>query len=62
MGFSLTGQLADDYDAVVVTVPHAQYKKLDDSYFAGITKPTGPGSRSKGIFRGKISSRDYWSL
>lgn len=61
-GFSLTGQLADDYDAVVVTVPHAQYKKLDDSYFAGITKPTALVADLKGIFRGKIRSRDYWSL
>ncbi len=61
-GFGLTADLANDYDAVLVTVPHNDYKKLDDAYFAGITKPTAVIADLKGIFRGKISSRHYWSL
>ncbi|MEJ7586222.1 MAG: nucleotide sugar dehydrogenase [Ferruginibacter sp.] len=61
-GFSLSKELAEDYDAILVTVPHNEYKKLDDAYFAGITKTTALIADLKGIFRGKISSRPYWSL
>ncbi|MBC7888937.1 MAG: nucleotide sugar dehydrogenase [Ferruginibacter sp.] len=61
-GFSLTPQLAADYDAVLVTVPHSSYRNLNDAYFAGITKPTAVIADLKGTFRGKISSREYWSL
>jgi len=61
-GFELTPELSKDYDAVVVTVPHNQYKNLDDTYFASITKPHALIADLKGIFRGKINSRKYWSL
>jgi len=61
-GFALTPQLSNDYDAVIVTVPHNDYKNLDDSYFSSITKPHGLVADLKGIYRGKISSRKYWSL
>ena len=61
-GFSLADTLADDYDAVIVTVPHNDYKKLDDTYFASITKKHAMVADLKGIFRGEIKSRKYWSL
>ncbi len=61
-GFELTPELSNDYDAVLVTVPHDEYKKLDNSYFASITKEHGLVADLKGIYRGKISSRKYWSL
>ncbi len=61
-GFSLTPELSNDYDAVVVTVPHNQYKALDDNYFNSITKPHALIADLKGIFRGNIISRKYWSL
>ena len=61
-GFELTPELSNDYDAVVVTVPHNEYKKLDDAYFSSISKPHALIADLKGIFRGKISSRKYWSL
>jgi UDP-N-acetyl-D-glucosamine/UDP-N-acetyl-D-galactosamine dehydrogenase len=61
-GFELTPQLGNDYDAVIVTVPHNDYKKLDDAYFSSITKPHAMIADLKGIYRGKISSRKYWSL
>jgi len=61
-GFSLTHQLADDYDAIIVAVPHNDYKNFDDAYFAGITKPGAIVADLKGIFRGKITTRQYWSL
>ena len=61
-GFELTNELANDYDAVLVTVPHKAYKDFDDAYFASITKPKGLIADLKGIYRKEISSRDYWSL
>jgi len=61
-GFELTPELSNDYDAVIVTVPHSEYKKMDDAYFASITKPHAIIADLKGIFRNKISSRKYWSL
>jgi UDP-N-acetyl-D-galactosamine dehydrogenase len=61
-GFCLTKELSNDYDAVVVTVPHNAYKGLDDAYFASITKPHGMVADLKGIYRGKLTQRKYWSL
>src|SRR5688572_14637643 len=59
-GFPLSPQLADDYDAILITVPHNEYRKLDDAYFAAITKPTALVADLKGMFRGKITTRHYW--
>lgn len=61
-GFELTTDLRKDYDAVIITVPHAEFKKLDNQYFAGITKPQALIADLKGLFRGHITSREYWSL
>jgi UDP-N-acetyl-D-galactosamine dehydrogenase len=61
-GFELTPELSKDYEAIIITVPHNAYKNLDDAYFASITKPIAMIADIKGIFRGKINSRAYWSL
>ena len=61
-GFGLTADIAGDYDAVIVAVPHNDYKKLDNDYFAGITKQEAMIADLKGIYRGKINTRHYWSL
>ncbi len=61
-GFSLAERTSDNYDAVIVTVPHAAYKNFDDAYFASITKPHALVADLKGTYRGKITSRGYWSL
>ena len=61
-GFSLTSNIAKDYDAVIITVPHKDFVQLDDSYYAGITKPHALIADLKGIYRGKIQKRNYWSL
>ncbi len=61
-GFELTNNIANDYDAVIVTVPHVEYTNLDDAYFSGITKSDALIVDLKGIFRKKINSRNYWSL
>jgi len=61
-GFTLTPSIQSDYDAVIVTVPHNEYKILDDAYFASITKDGALIADLKGSYRGKIKSRSYWSL
>ncbi|MEO9022978.1 MAG: nucleotide sugar dehydrogenase [Ginsengibacter sp.] len=61
-GFELTPELDNDYEAVIVTVPHNAYLSMDDKAFADITKPHGMVADVKGLYRGKITSRKYWSL
>ncbi len=61
-GFGLTDGIGAQYDAVILCVPHEAYRKLDDAYFASITKPHALIADLKGIFRGHITSRTYWSL
>ncbi len=61
-GFGLTQELVNDYDAVIITVPHNDYKKLNDAEFAAVTKPHAIIADLKGMYRGKITSRTYWSL
>ncbi|HTB53040.1 MAG TPA: nucleotide sugar dehydrogenase [Ferruginibacter sp.] len=61
-GFELTPEISNDYEAIIITVPHNAYKKLDDAYFTGISKPKAMIADIKGIFRGKINTRTYWSL
>jgi UDP-N-acetyl-D-galactosamine dehydrogenase len=61
-GFELTPTIANDYDAVIVTVPHQEYKSLDENYFASITKEKALIADLKGTYRNKITNRNYWSL
>jgi len=61
-GFGLIDKPANDYDAVIITVPHNNYKELDDDYFAGITKSHAMIADLKGIYRNRITNRTYWSL
>ncbi len=61
-GFELTKKLGNDYDAVIITVPHEEYRAMDDAYFASITKPHALIADLKGIFRNNIKTRNYWSL
>ncbi|MES1216437.1 MAG: nucleotide sugar dehydrogenase [Bacteroidota bacterium] len=61
-GFGLAEKVANDYDAVIITVPHKAYQNLDDKYFAGITKEGAMIADLKGSYRNKITTRTYWSL
>jgi UDP-N-acetyl-D-galactosamine dehydrogenase len=61
-GFGLAEKTADDYDAVIVTVCHDPYADLDEKYFASITKPHALIADLKGIYRNKITNRNYWSF
>src|SRR5258705_1902814 len=61
-GFNLVKNIASDYDAVIICVPHKDFKSLDDAYFCSITKPNAMIADLKGIYRGKITNRNYWSF
>jgi UDP-N-acetyl-D-galactosamine dehydrogenase len=61
-GLHLSQNSGKDYDAVVITVPHQQYLAHDENYFNSITRPTALIADLKGIYKGKINNRSYWSL
>ena len=61
-GFTLTEDIADDYNAVVVAVSHKPYTKLDEAYFKSITTKNAILVDVKGLYRGKIKDMTYWSL
>ena len=61
-GFELVKNISNDYDAVIIAVPHRDYMQLDEKYFAGITKPHALIADLKGLYRKKINNRTYWSL
>ncbi len=61
-GMQLVKELDNDYDVVMVSVPHQTYIPFNDAYFASITKEHALIADLKGIYRNKITSRKYWSL
>ena len=61
-GFELAGGIGKDYDAVIITVCHEPYTKLNCNYFSTITKPNALIVDLKGMYRGKITDRPYWSF
>ena len=61
-GLKLCAKEDNNYDAVIITVPHKPYMDLDDKYFKSITKDKAVIADLKGIYKSKIKSREYWSL
>jgi UDP-N-acetyl-D-galactosamine dehydrogenase len=61
-GLNLISKESNDYDAVIITVPHREYLALNEQYFTSITKPHALVYDLKGIFRNKIKNRKYSSL
>jgi UDP-N-acetyl-D-galactosamine dehydrogenase len=61
-GLHLCRNIAGNYDAVIITVPHVQYKDLDDAYFSSITRDGALIADLKGTYKNRISNRKYWSL
>lgn len=61
-GFGLADAVGKDYDAVIVTVCHEPYGHFDENYFTSITKPHALIADLKGMYRGKIKQRSYWSF
>lgn len=61
-GFGLAHKAGVDYDAIIVSVSHDPYLKFGEEYFTSITKPHALIADLKGIYRGKITNRSYWSF
>jgi UDP-N-acetyl-D-galactosamine dehydrogenase len=61
-GLHLARKVEGNYDAVIVTVPHAPYKDLDDAWFTSITREGALIADLKGSYKNKITNRKYWSL
>jgi len=63
-GYRLTpkAELRNDYAAVIVAVAHAEYRDLDEAYFASLLASDGLVVDIKGIYGGKLSKLQYWSL
>jgi UDP-N-acetyl-D-galactosamine dehydrogenase len=61
-GFGLVTDVANNYDAVIVAVNHADYASLEESYFKSITSDDSLIVDIKGIYKGKINELAYWSL
>lgn len=61
-GLSLVKQEKNDYDAVIIAIPHDSYKLSTESYFCSITKPGALIADLKGLYKEKITQRHYWSL
>ncbi len=61
-GFGLVDKIANDYDAVLIAVNHAEYSNLTEDYFKSITSKNPVIVDIKGIYRNKINEMTYWSL
>ncbi|MFC2100228.1 nucleotide sugar dehydrogenase [Bacteroidota bacterium] len=60
--FNLTEHIDNDYDAVVIAVPHQDYINFDEAYFKSIMNENGIIVDLKGIYRHSIKETTYWSL
>ncbi|MCS7005526.1 MAG: nucleotide sugar dehydrogenase [Cytophagales bacterium] len=61
-GFGLVEKIGNQYDAVIVAVPHRDYLQFDEDYFLSITQQNSLLVDIKGIYRKKIQKMAYWSL
>mgnify|MGYP000428945309 FL=1 len=62
-GFNLCAKPTNDYDAIIIAVNHREYCNVKESDFAKMLKgDQGLIVDLKGIYKGKISKIDYWSL
>jgi UDP-N-acetyl-D-galactosamine dehydrogenase len=62
-GVGLIDKPSGDYDAIIVAVNHKEYKNMTEHQFKGLLKDgKGVFVDVKGIFKGKITELEYWSL
>lgn len=59
---AMTENISSDYDAVVVTVGHSEYRVLDAKYFNNIMKKDAILMDIKGIYSFEPDSFSYWRL
>lgn len=61
-GFGLKNSPEGKYHAVVVAVNHNDYVGLPESYFQNLLIEKGILADIKGVYKGRISNLQYWSL
>jgi UDP-N-acetyl-D-glucosamine/UDP-N-acetyl-D-galactosamine dehydrogenase len=61
-GLNLCKRIGKNYDAVILAVPHDEYKQLTEEYLLQITTPHAIFADLKGIYRQRFSRITYWSL
>ncbi|MFN7279574.1 MAG: nucleotide sugar dehydrogenase [bacterium] len=61
-GLELASGTGRDYDAVLIATAHEPYRNLAPQDLYDLTRPSGLIADLKGLFKGRITERDYWSL
>jgi UDP-N-acetyl-D-galactosamine dehydrogenase len=61
-GFELVDTIGNDYDAIIVTVGHDEYKSYDSEWMRAHMKADGLVVDLKGIYKTKMAGVNYWSL
>ncbi|MFM2207683.1 MAG: hypothetical protein RL213_1658 [Bacteroidota bacterium] len=61
-GFGLIDSPAEDYDAMVFTVAHDEFKQLDNAWLVRHLNKDGLVVDLKGLMKGKCAGFTYWSL
>jgi UDP-N-acetyl-D-glucosamine/UDP-N-acetyl-D-galactosamine dehydrogenase len=61
-GLELASGAGRDYDAILIATAHEPYRSLTPQDLYDITRPSGLIADLKGMFKGRITERDYWSL
>jgi UDP-N-acetyl-D-galactosamine dehydrogenase len=61
-GFELVDAISNDYDAIIVTVGHDEYKAYDSEWMRAHLKADGLVVDLKGIYKTKMAGVNYWSL
>lgn len=59
---TMTENISNDYDAVIVTVGHKEYRNLDAKYFNSIMKKDALLMDIKGVYSFKPEGFAYWKL
>lgn len=61
-GFELTGINGNNYDVIIVAVPHREYLNMNENDFQKLAAENCIFIDIKGAFRNKIKHLNYWSL
>lgn len=61
-GLTLAPEPQNQYDAVVLAVPHSPYATMDELAFKALLKPDGVVIDIKGVLNKKLKNTPYWSL
>jgi UDP-N-acetyl-D-galactosamine dehydrogenase len=61
-GLALMKEEGVDYDAVILATPHQEYISMPVQELYNMTRPSALIADLKGVFKGKILERAYWSL